>query len=102
MPRQAKNPVVYLALSPAATATALGIEPRHVYDAIDDDELPVFIKGIKRRILEIGESFDALDKINRLSRPGFLAFRVALMLHYASVRHWTSQSPLFEDSAGRA
>ena len=51
MPRQTKTPVVFLALSPAATATALGIEPRKVYTAIDDGALPVFINGVKRRIL---------------------------------------------------
>jgi hypothetical protein len=51
MPRATKTPVVYLALSPAATATALGIQPRQVYDAIENGDLPVFLIGIKRRIL---------------------------------------------------
>lgn len=51
MPRQTKNPVVYLALSPAATATALGIQPRKVSAAIDGGELPVFLSGTNRRIL---------------------------------------------------
>jgi hypothetical protein len=51
MPRVTKHPDVFLALSPAATATALGIRPDEVADAIDDGSLPVFVKGIKRRIL---------------------------------------------------
>ena len=51
MPRVTKHPVVFLALSPAATATALGILPQEVSDAIADGELPVFVKGIRRRIL---------------------------------------------------
>jgi hypothetical protein len=51
MPRATKNPIVYLALSPAATATALGIKASEVADAIDSDALPVFVKGVRRRIL---------------------------------------------------
>jgi hypothetical protein len=51
MPRHTKNPAVYLALSPAATATALGIRPDQVADAIEKELLPVFMIGIKRRIL---------------------------------------------------
>jgi len=51
MPRVTKSPVVYLALSPAATATALGIRADEVADAINSGALPVFVRGIKRRIL---------------------------------------------------
>jgi hypothetical protein len=51
MPRVSKNPLVFLALSPAGVATALGIRPDEVKDAIDAKLLPVFVKGIKHRIL---------------------------------------------------
>jgi hypothetical protein len=51
MPRVTKNPVVLLALSPAATATALCIQPSQVYDAIEKGKLQIFQIGIKRRIL---------------------------------------------------
>jgi excisionase family DNA binding protein len=51
MPRVTKNPVVYLALSPAAVATALGIRADEVADAINNGLLPLFMMGIKRRIL---------------------------------------------------
>lgn len=51
MPRQTKHPKVFLALSPAAVATALCIAPRKVYEAIADEKLPVFVNGLSRRIL---------------------------------------------------
>jgi len=52
MPRVTKNPEMFLALSPAATATALSIRPDEVADAIKSGALgPVFMMGIKRRIL---------------------------------------------------
>lgn len=51
MPRVTKNPQVYLALSPAAVATALDIRADEVATAINDGLLPVFVMGIKRRIL---------------------------------------------------
>jgi hypothetical protein len=51
MPRVSKTPLVFLALSPAGVATALGIRPDEVKDAIEKELLPVFVKGIKHRIL---------------------------------------------------
>lgn len=51
MPRVTKNPQVYLALSPAAVASALDIRADEVSAAINDGLLPVFVMGIKRRIL---------------------------------------------------
>jgi hypothetical protein len=51
MPRRIKNPVVYLALSPAATATALGIKAQRIYDAVDSGALPVYCIGPRRKIL---------------------------------------------------
>ena len=51
MPRVTKHPVVFVALSPAACATALGILPQEIADAIESGDLPVFVKGIRRRIL---------------------------------------------------
>jgi hypothetical protein len=50
MPRITKNPVVFLALSPAALATALGISTKQVADAILLGYLPVHALGTKRRI----------------------------------------------------
>src|SRR4051794_13596398 len=49
--RRTKHPVVYLALSPAAVATAIGVDPRVVSAAIADGELKVFQRGKARRIL---------------------------------------------------
>ena len=52
MPRPQKNPVVYLALSPAMLATALGLSTAVVYEAIASGALgPIYVKGVKRRIL---------------------------------------------------
>jgi hypothetical protein len=51
MPRPSKRPVVFLALSPASVANALGIEPRKVYAAVDAGDLPVFMNGANRRCL---------------------------------------------------
>jgi excisionase family DNA binding protein len=51
MPRKTKTVVVILALSPAGAATALGVQPRDIYEAIEADVLPVYGIGIKRRIL---------------------------------------------------
>ncbi|MGB9118795.1 helix-turn-helix domain-containing protein [Bradyrhizobium sp.] len=51
MSRVTQNPVVYLALSPSAVATALGIRADEVANAINDGLLPVFVMGIKRRVL---------------------------------------------------
>jgi hypothetical protein len=51
MPRATKQPVVYIALSPAAVATALGLRPEIVREAIDAALLPVYRKGIKSRCL---------------------------------------------------
>jgi hypothetical protein len=51
MPRATKNPIVFLALSPAAVATALSIAPRKVYEAIESEVLPVFVNGLSRRCL---------------------------------------------------
>jgi hypothetical protein len=41
MSRKTKSPIVYLALSPAALATALGLRPAAVYDAITRGDLAV-------------------------------------------------------------
>jgi hypothetical protein len=52
MPRPQKNPIVYLALSPAMLATALGISTQAIYEAVAGGALgPVYVKGNKRRIL---------------------------------------------------
>ncbi|HLZ06268.1 MAG TPA: helix-turn-helix domain-containing protein [Bradyrhizobium sp.] len=51
MPRVSKHPVVYLALSPAATATALGIRPERVRDAIEKGEISIRQIGAKKRLL---------------------------------------------------
>jgi hypothetical protein len=51
MPRVTQSPKLYLALSPAAVATALGVRPEIVKDAIAKEILPVYVNGIKRRIL---------------------------------------------------
>ena len=51
MPRVTKNPIVLLALSPAATATALGIRADEVAAGIASGALPVYVRGLKRRIL---------------------------------------------------
>jgi hypothetical protein len=51
MPRVTKNPEVFLALSPAGVATALGIRDDEVATGIKSGALPIHIMGIKRRIL---------------------------------------------------
>jgi hypothetical protein len=52
MPRPQNNPVVFLALSPAMLATALGLSTVAIYEAVERGELgPVYVKGVKRRIL---------------------------------------------------
>jgi hypothetical protein len=51
MPRVTKNPEVFLALSPAGVATALGIRDDEVAEAIKNGALSVFTKGVKRRVL---------------------------------------------------
>jgi hypothetical protein len=52
MPRITKRPVCFIALSPAAIATAIGVKPQIVYDAILSGELgPVYQRGLARRIL---------------------------------------------------
>jgi hypothetical protein len=50
MPRKTKQPILYLALSPAALATAMTIPARKIYEAILAGHLPVFQKGMHRRI----------------------------------------------------
>jgi hypothetical protein len=55
MARQTKNPIVILALSPAATATALDITPERVREAIASGALIVRCIGPKRRIAVFGE-----------------------------------------------
>lgn len=55
MPRVTKNPQVYLALSPAAVATALDIRADEVASAIAEGKLIVRQIGIKRRIAVFGE-----------------------------------------------
>ena len=51
MSRVTQRPVVILALTASATATALGIKPAAVFAAIEDGTLPVYQIGAKRRIL---------------------------------------------------
>jgi hypothetical protein len=53
MPRRTKNPVVFLALSPNALATAFGIHVRNIYQAIADEKLEIrSLPGtVARRIL---------------------------------------------------
>jgi hypothetical protein len=51
MPRVTKSPVVYLALSPAATATALGVRPEVIKKAIESGALKVYRSGTKSRCL---------------------------------------------------
>jgi len=41
MPRKVKHPLVYVALSPTALATAFGIDTRHIYAAITMGQLEV-------------------------------------------------------------
>jgi hypothetical protein len=51
MPRVATRPVCYLALSPNASAVALGIRPEQIREAIDAKLLPVHRIGAKTKIL---------------------------------------------------
>jgi hypothetical protein len=51
MPRKTKHPIVYLALSPAALATAVSVAPAVVHAAILAGELQVYTRGLARRIL---------------------------------------------------
>jgi hypothetical protein len=51
MPRVSTRPTILLALSPNATATALGIRPEEAQRAIRDGLLPVYRMGVKSKIL---------------------------------------------------
>ena len=51
MPRKTKHPQVLLALTRAATATAVGVQPRDVDRAVDSGILPVYTIGARVRIL---------------------------------------------------
>ena len=51
MPRKTKQPILYLALSPAALACAMTIPPRKIYEAVLLGHLPVRQNGMHRRIL---------------------------------------------------
>ena len=51
MPRQPKQPIVYLSLSPAASAVALNVRPERIADAIADGVLPAYTLGVRRFIL---------------------------------------------------
>jgi hypothetical protein len=55
MPRNTTMPEAILALSPSATARALGIHPRHMTDAIDQGLLIVRQIGTARRIAVFGK-----------------------------------------------
>ena len=50
MPRQTKNPIVFLALSPAALGVAMGVSPRVIHEAILLGHLTPRQIGSKRRI----------------------------------------------------
>jgi hypothetical protein len=54
MPRVTQRPVVFLALSPAAVGTALGIRADEVRDAINSGALIVRQLGVKRRVAIFG------------------------------------------------
>jgi hypothetical protein len=54
MPRNTTAPVIHLALSPSATARALGIRDERVSEAIDAGHLIVRQLGTKRRIAVFG------------------------------------------------
>jgi hypothetical protein len=74
MPRHQKNPLVFLALSPAATATALGVNyGRVIAPAIASGALIVRQCGAKRRIAVFGDGgiqqyFESLPQ-KKMSKP---------------------------------
>jgi hypothetical protein len=51
MPYRQKKPVPMTAMSPSMLATSLKIDQRHVAEGIISGALPVFQKGLSRRIL---------------------------------------------------
>lgn len=51
MGRRTKNPIVFLALSPASVATALNIHPSKVTAGIKSNALKVYVSGIQSRVL---------------------------------------------------
>jgi hypothetical protein len=51
MPRKTKSPIVFLALSPSALATAIGVQPKVIHAAILRGELQVYQRGLARRVL---------------------------------------------------
>lgn len=55
MPRNLTPPEALLALSPSATARALGIRPERVQEAIDAGHLVSRQIGVRRRIMVFGE-----------------------------------------------
>lgn len=51
MPRERRNELFPIALSPAKLADCLGIRVEQITEAIKDDLLPCYRKGLKRRVL---------------------------------------------------
>ncbi len=57
MPRRTKHPVVILALSPAALATAFGMSPRLIYSEIAAERLTVRqLPGSKARRISVAQA----------------------------------------------
>jgi hypothetical protein len=57
MPYKTKSPIVFIALSPNALATAISVQPKVIHAAILNGELKVYQRGLARRIL-VGEAED--------------------------------------------
>lgn len=70
MPRKTKHPIVYIALSPAALATAMQIEPRHIYAAIAAGHLEVRqLPGSAARRIWIGGEGGAENWFREIWQP---------------------------------
>lgn len=67
MPRNTTLPEAILALSPSATARALGIRPERVREAIDEGHLVVRQIGVRKRIAvsEIMTWFESFPQSKR-------------------------------------
>lgn len=51
MPRERRTPLFAVAMSPARAADAIGIRADEIYEAINAGLVPVYQKGIRRRVL---------------------------------------------------
>jgi hypothetical protein len=68
MGRITKRPVITIAISPAGLGTAIGVQPKVIYDAILVGEFPLYQRGMARRIL-VADAEDWIRRTWRKAKP---------------------------------